>query len=234
MSSSLGFSTFSDMENKEAPKKKRERNKNKTIKKRSSKKVEQFLNSMNNKERFGVRAGSDHRSGAGTRRSIDDDIEDILSDVDDELDKDDKLGEPYVNPNYKPVNKNAGKATTRGNLMASGYNPEVLESFGLLKEGLEQQQKYHTDQDQYYNQYVPTYTGTPNNVPYYSQLANSQNLSGPKDELMQKLNYVVHMLEEQADEKTANVTEELVLYMFLGVFVIFVVDSFARAGKYTR
>ena len=41
-------------------------------------------------------------------------------------------------------------------------------------------------------------------------------------------------LEGQQDEKTENVTEELVLYMFLGVFVIFVVDSFARAGKYTR
>ena len=34
--------------------------------------------------------------------------------------------------------------------------------------------------------------------------------------------------------KSQNVTEELVLYLFLGVFVIFVVDSFARAGKYTR
>jgi len=231
MSSSLGFSTFSNMENKEAPKKKRERIKNKTIKKRSSKKVEQFLNSMNKKESFGVRVGSDHRSGAGTRRTIDDDL---LSDSEDELDKDNGIGEPYVNPNYKPVAKDAGKAGTKGNLTAQGYNPETLEGFGLLKEGLEQQQQYHNDQQQYYNQYVPTYTGTANNIPYYSQLANSQDLSGPKDELMRKLNYVVHMLEEQADEKTANVTEELVLYMFLGVFVIFVVDSFARAGKYTR
>ena len=45
---------------------------------------------------------------------------------------------------------------------------------------------------------------------------------------------MIHLLEENKDEKTSNVTEELVLYMFLGVFVIFVVDSFARAGKYTR
>ena len=51
---------------------------------------------------------------------------------------------------------------------------------------------------------------------------------------MKKLNYVVHMLEEQHDEKTGSVTEELVLYMFLGVFVIFVVDSFSRSGKYKR
>jgi hypothetical protein len=41
-------------------------------------------------------------------------------------------------------------------------------------------------------------------------------------------------MEENKDEKTENITEELVLYLFLGVFVIFVVDSFARAGKYTR
>ena len=55
-----------------------------------------------------------------------------------------------------------------------------------------------------------------------------------RDELMRKLNYLIHMMEEGKDEKTENVTEELVLYLFLGVFVIFVVDSFARAGKYTR
>ena len=51
---------------------------------------------------------------------------------------------------------------------------------------------------------------------------------------MTKLNYMIHLLEENKDEKTQNVTEELVLYMFLGVFVIFVVDSFAKVGKYTR
>ena len=51
---------------------------------------------------------------------------------------------------------------------------------------------------------------------------------------MKKLNYMIHLLEKQEDEKTSNVTEELVLYMFLGVFTIFCVDSFARAGKYTR
>ena len=41
-------------------------------------------------------------------------------------------------------------------------------------------------------------------------------------------------MEENKDEPNKNVTEELVLYMFLGVFTIFVIDSFARAGKYTR
>tara|TARA_A100001015_G_C14710813_1_gene601956 strand:+ start:204 stop:770 length:567 start_codon:yes stop_codon:yes gene_type:complete len=76
----------------------------------------------------------------------------------------------------------------------------------------------------YYNNYIP----------YYSKTSNSSMVHGTSDELMSKLNYVVHLLEENKDEKTHNVTEELVLYLFLGVFVIFVVDSFAKVGKYTR
>jgi hypothetical protein len=54
------------------------------------------------------------------------------------------------------------------------------------------------------------------------------------DVLLQKLNYMIHLLEEQQDQKTNNVTEEIILYSFLGIFIIFVVDSFARVGKYVR
>ena len=43
-----------------------------------------------------------------------------------------------------------------------------------------------------------------------------------------------YLLEEQQNEKTGHVTEEVILYSFLGVFIIFVLDSFARAGKYIR
>ena len=55
-----------------------------------------------------------------------------------------------------------------------------------------------------------------------------------KDVLLQKLDHIISLLEDQRDEKTGHVTEELVLYCFLGVFIIFIVDSFARAGKYVR
>jgi len=70
------------------------------------------------------------------------------------------------------------------------------------------------------------------NVPYYTQM--SQSPISNKDELMKKLEKILLLLEEQQDEKTGHVTEELILYSFLGVFIIFVVDSFARAGKYVR
>ena len=76
---------------------------------------------------------------------------------------------------------------------------------------------------QYYQQYIP-----------YNQPSALKTASEPKEELLEKMNHIIHMLEEQQDEKTGNVTEELILYCFLGVFVIFVVDSFARAGKYVR
>jgi len=84
----------------------------------------------------------------------------------------------------------------------------------------------NVDAATYYKQYVPYYTNTNAN--------NEQSVSGNSGILLEKLNYMIHMLEEQQEGKTETVTEELILYLFLGVFVIFTVDSFARAGKYTR
>ena len=78
---------------------------------------------------------------------------------------------------------------------------------------------------QYYQQYAPY-----NNL----SLSSSSTADVPKDEILQKMNHIIQMLEDQQDEKTGSVTEELILYCFLGVFVIFVVDSFVRAGKYVR
>lgn len=72
-------------------------------------------------------------------------------------------------------------------------------------------------------------------APYnYNKLSNELAGPGSNDEFIEKLNYIIHLLEEQHNERTEHVTEELVLYCFLGVFIIFIVDSFARAGKYTR
>lgn len=62
----------------------------------------------------------------------------------------------------------------------------------------------------------------PDAAPYYAK----------KDD---RMNYIVHMLEEMQKEKTNHVTEEFVLYTMLGVFIIYIVDGFARIGtKYVR
>jgi hypothetical protein len=66
--------------------------------------------------------------------------------------------------------------------------------------------------------------------PYYSAMG----LGNGDGKMLEKINYMIHMLENIEGEKTANVTEEFVLYCFTGIFIIFVLDSFLKTGKYVR
>ena len=80
---------------------------------------------------------------------------------------------------------------------------------------------------QYYEQFVP----------YAESLAGQLSAteggskSGTNTALIEKLNYIIHMLEDKKDEKTGHVIEELVLYCFLGVFIIFIVDTFTHVAS---
>tara|TARA_Y100000389_G_scaffold186038_1_gene206034 strand:- start:291 stop:749 length:459 start_codon:yes stop_codon:yes gene_type:complete len=81
--------------------------------------------------------------------------------------------------------------------------------------------EHSSDQGEYVNQY------TTDTIPH----TPDKNI---ETELMSKLNYMIHLLEETSDEKMNSVTEEMVLYCFLGVFIIFMIDSFTKIGKYVR
>lgn len=98
-------------------------------------------------------------------------------------------------------------------------------SYGANDTGLTKFSNYNTTYDQ---QNLIQSGGKP----YYAKMGIGAGSSD--DKLMEKLNYMIHLLEEQQHEKTNNVMEEFILYTFLGVFVIFMSDSFARAGKYVR
>ena len=93
--------------------------------------------------------------------------------------------------------------------------------------------------DKYYKRFIPGYETQRHNPnkPYHNggsyggeETTNHQQ----PDVLLQKLNYMISLLEEQQDERTDNVTEEVILYSFLGIFMIFIADSFVRIGKYVR
>ena len=99
--------------------------------------------------------------------------------------------------------------------------------------------------EEYYKKMLPGYN--PNNLNnqnanpsnrLYHRMNNDQsamnNIVPTQDVLLQKINYMISLLEDQQDERTNNVTEEVVLYSFLGIFIIFIVDSFAKVGKYVR
>ena len=191
MASSLSYSTFETNQSKNLSISKiqsQNRRKNKTIKKKPSKKAENFLNS--------IQENYTDMNGDG----------DGLADF-----------EPISNP---VITKSPDDKKQLDMPPAQTDEAVSVEAFEAINENDMAQNNYQ--------QYMNTY------VPYYSKPSNQANVHGSKDQLMKKLNYMIHLLEKQEDEKTSNVTEELVLYMFLGVFTIFCVDSFARAGKYTR
>jgi len=100
---------------------------------------------------------------------------------------------------------------------------------------------------EYFSNIIPNYNSShypsnTNNIPHY-KYQNQYNQSSEEqlysnnsqnEAIITKLNYMMNLLEEQQDEKTSHVTEEVILYSFLGIFMIFIVDSFSRVGKYTR
>ena len=94
--------------------------------------------------------------------------------------------------------------------------------------------------EDYYKRFIPDYDSIYKTQQYMNTSGsnnnnnNSNNNKSSNDILIEKLNYMIHLLEEQQDEKTGNVIEEVLLYSFIGIFVIFVIDSFTRFKHYKR
>jgi hypothetical protein len=125
---------------------------------------------------------------------------------------------------FNPLNNENGKGIN----LSNGVNYSANDSnLGML-----------SNYNNIYNGNM-THIDTPSHLkPYYSKMGISNNsgvtLSSGDNKLLEKLNYMIHLLEEQQNEKTSNITEEFILYTFLGVFIIYIVDSFAKSGKYVR
>ena len=51
--------------------------------------------------------------------------------------------------------------------------------------------------------------------------------------LLNKINHILELLEQQKELKTNQKNEEIVLYCFLGLFILYIIDSFVSIGKYT-
>ena len=132
--------------------------------------------------------------------------------------------EAFTAPSFKPppppVLSKIKQLTNMKNGLLSSDTDNALE-----KEDYNELNGEQLANDEYYKKYIP----------YYTQQSNGPQLEMNDNILLEKMNQMIYLLEEQKDEKTNNVTEELILYCFLGVFVIFVVDSFSKTGgKYTR
>lgn len=160
---------------------------------------------------------------------------------------------------FKPLNPfefpskplSVGGERTKGkegmSVMDDGLVPKPVDNEDLNLQELQSAYMNDAQVRDYYRKLVPNYntsnkhsenknTNVEHNKQYYSSTnsSNSNVTSDSNQVLIEKLNYMINLLEEQQDQKTGSVTEEVVLYSFLGVFIIFVVDSFARVGKYVR
>lgn len=180
-------------------------------------------------------------------------LEKIHNNVDNE--EDNYMGD--FNPPSKPISSGVEKTITNEQIQ-NRLNNTNKETFKMMGRAPVPNTEYDEDKldlnglntnygdfksvEDYYKKYVPNYDQMKNfvNRRYYNGNTGDSNqynmMSGGmnNDILLQKINYMINLLEEQQYEKTGNVTEEVVLYSFLGIFIIFVLDSFSKIGKYVR
>jgi hypothetical protein len=113
-------------------------------------------------------------------------------------------------------------------------NEQVKRYFKNLVPSFQQQNSYKPATNNSTQYISSSHSGSSHSGPSYSGPSYSTSSSDTNQVLIDKLNYMINLLEEQQDERTNNVTEEVILYSFLGIFIIFVVDGFARVTRYTR
>jgi hypothetical protein len=174
--------------------------------------------------------GSDYNKNQNTVQNRNTRVNDLLNKITaaDSTDND-KMGtfKPLGNPEL-----NVKKDIT-DNTEARKYTPPKVSYLNAIS--TQKGAQYSADDSNVSNlsNYNKSYDAKPSYVPYYAKMGIGSGGLGD-NKLLEKINYMIHLLEEQRTEKTSNITEEFILYTFLGVFIIFVVDSFARSGKYIR
>lgn len=169
-------------------------------------------------------------------------LEKIHNNTDEDDDDDKDNFNPPPNPESAGVQKTIPKTESFVNPLAKTVGKAPMPNYeGGDNLDLNDYSNYGNSKtvEEYYKNILPAYSQQKNlvNKPYYPYREPQNtyiNDNSSQDILIQKLNYMISLLEDQKDEKTNNVTEEVILYSFLGIFIIFIADTFVRAGKYTR
>lgn len=209
-------------------------------------------NIMNKKRRAHTRTQKMHTKESFDTNKVNSVLEKIYNNLDNEDDDDKEAFNPPPKAESAGVQKT--KVLNKGQESMGTMNEPMFRTLGRAPQpnyegsdnlDLNDYGNYGDSKtnEEYYKRVLPGYVsqGTTLNTankPYYSNgkynLMETQNQTQSQDVLLQKLNYMITLLEEQQDERTNNVTEEVVLYSFLGIFIIFIADTFVRAGKYVR
>jgi hypothetical protein len=178
-----------------------------------------------------------------------------------EMDDDDTTSIGEFNPPPKPMSVGSQRTTNvkEGNMYQPTSTPPGCSvkaipsgSPGLELNSLKFTYPEPSNLDAYYKKYIPASNQPNSNLQFtegYSNASPVPNSSMPSDipnaagytgavgdnrALLDKLNYMIHLLEDKQDVKSNSKIEEIGLYCLLGIFTIFLVDSFSRVGKYVR
>lgn len=203
-----------------------------------SSKLQQYLSKSSNhkKTQRVLKEGFDFKMNKDKIKDIMNNIHDATFDDNDDNSSDN--GNSFGD--FIPPPQSSGIEKTRFNennqTQNQNHNSSVNEGFEPLhnendKLDLNDYHNYGDDKsnEEYYKRVL---SGRGNDLGKNTNIHENGFVSN--DTILKKLTYMIQLLEEQQDEKTNNVTEEVVLYSFIGVFIIFVVDSFAKFGKYVR
>ena len=130
----------------------------------------------------------------------------------------------------KEIHENAGKNIKEENeeTLADFYSTEMDKD--LKTKIAEEKHK----KDLYQNENIKTDFLISNHINVDQVHDKQGTMPQQNDILLSKLNHIIQMFEEQKDIRTNQKNEEVVLYCFLGIFVIYVLDSFVYIGKYKR
>jgi len=136
--------------------------------------------------------------------------------------------ENYEMGDFVPVQKTMQTANIQQQVLNSNtrYN-EVLDDDDVIDKSKLEMVK----ENDLYKQFINNYNNSVTKDVYNS---NNSNYSNGNNELLKRLDKILYLLEEDKNDQNHLITEELILYVFLGVFIIYVLDSFVKAGKYVR
>lgn len=171
-------------------------------------------------------------------------VNNVLASIHNKPDDDDDNGsvyQPYapLNPLAPPTSVGSTeRLKVKGDEKEGMHNlvPKPADTDDFELQELQRNFMTETEAQAYYKR-IGVNTSHPrnqHNKSYYQPTQQSPIEQGSNQVLIDKLNYMINLLEEQQDQKTNTATEDVILYSFLGVFIIFIADSFARVGKYTR
>ena len=176
-------------------------------------KNEKIANKINNKVQnklsmeFLKKMATGEKVESENPRTSSNDIENIHNNLDNSLKEENEktLGDFYANEMGEEIKKQMNEVKSNQDLY---HNENVLSDY-LISNNLN----------------LNRVSGDPRN-----QLVGNET----RDELLEKLNYIINLFEDEKEIKTNKKNEEIVLYCFLGIFIIYVLDSFVSIGKYKR